>query len=403
MTEGRRPPRWVIEACVVVCIVLTAIGTARAENATAPKTIEEMKMSSTGDTDTVDKRPADASKNSEGRDIFVPPHDERYDWIQLESGEWLKGELNVMYNLSLEFDSEKLGLQTFEWKDIKQIRGAGLLRVRIQPSVGTGEPFTVMGKLNLVDDKVEITVGNEVLEFDRDQIITIAEGTKLWKGKISLGANIRGGNSDQVDATAMAAVKRRTARSRFVADYIGNYSRADKENTSNNHRINTYYDIFMTSNLFWRTIFAEYYRDTFKNISDQIEVDTSFGYNLIRMPNTEWDVSSGIGALYKRFVSVQPGADIDHASLSFGFGTRFHAKIRNWLDYLFDLRITIADTQSGKYIQHMVTTLGSDLISDLHLDITFVWDRVGHPQPAADGSVPQKDDYQLVVGVAYEF
>jgi hypothetical protein len=201
----------------------------------------------------------------------------------------------------------------------------------------------------------------------------------------------------------MVDVKRRTARSRFIADYIGNYSRADKKNTSNNHRIDTYYDIFMTSDLFWRTVFAEYYRDTFKNISDQVTADTSFGYNLIRTPKTEWEVSSGIGALYKRFDSVQPGVDIDHVSPAIGFGTRFDTKLRSWLDYLFDTRITIADKESGKYIQHLVTTLESDIISDLHLDITFIWDRVGHPQPTADGSVPKKDDYQLVVGVAYEF
>jgi hypothetical protein len=47
--------------------------------------------------------------------------------------------------------------------------------------------------------------------------------------------------------------------------------------------------------------------------------------------------------------------------------------------------------------------LESDLISDLDLDVTFVWDRVGNPEPAADGTVRKKDDYQLIVGISYEF
>jgi hypothetical protein len=35
---------------------------------------------------------------------------EGFDWIQLTSGEWLKGELKVLYNDSLEFDSDELDL-----------------------------------------------------------------------------------------------------------------------------------------------------------------------------------------------------------------------------------------------------------------------------------------------------
>ena len=63
----------------------------------------------------------------------------------------------------------------------------------------------------------------------------------------------------------------------------------------------------------------------------------------------------------------------------------------------------IVDQESGTYIHHLVTTLESDLISDLDLDISIVWDRVEDPQPAEDGTVPEQDDFQLIVGVSYEF
>ena len=42
-------------------------------------------------------------------DAFVPPLD-KFDWIQLKSGEWLKGELKVLYDKKLEFDSDELDL-----------------------------------------------------------------------------------------------------------------------------------------------------------------------------------------------------------------------------------------------------------------------------------------------------
>ena len=53
-----------------------------------------------------------------------PPLPDEFDWIQLTSGEWLKGEIKRLYERKLEFDSVKLDLQEFDWKDVKQVRGA---------------------------------------------------------------------------------------------------------------------------------------------------------------------------------------------------------------------------------------------------------------------------------------
>ncbi|WP_455207247.1 DUF481 domain-containing protein [Kaarinaea lacus] len=340
-------------------------------------------------------------------DNFAPPRDDKFDWIQLTSGEWLKGELKVMYNFSLEFDSDELDLQKFDWEDIKQIRSAGYQSLRIEPKDGKGEPITVIGVLHLVDGKVRTTSGDQVLEFERERIVSIAKGSTkesdLWTGKISLGINIRSGNSDLVDSSFTANAKRRTAESRIIIDYIGNYSKAESVETSNNHRLNGYYDLFLTSKYFWRPVFSEYYRDRFKNINNQVTAGTAFGYSIIRMPKTEWEVSGGVGVLYKQFVSVEAGQNSDNTSPSLGLGTRYETDFTNWLEYLFDFKFQIVDKDSGTYIHHLITTLESDLISDLELDISFVWDRVQDPQPAADGTVPKKDDFQLIVGIGYEF
>ena len=45
-----------------------------------------------------------------------------FDWIELTSGEWLKGEIKSMQNDKLEFDSDKLGLLTLDWEDVRQVR-----------------------------------------------------------------------------------------------------------------------------------------------------------------------------------------------------------------------------------------------------------------------------------------
>jgi hypothetical protein len=290
---------------------------------------------------------------------------------------------------------------------VKQIRSAGFQSLLIEPEDGKGQPITVIGKLYLVDDKVKLTSGSEILEFNRNRIISIAKGSTkesdLWTGKISFGINMRGGNSDLIDSSVTAYAKRRAARSRFLMDYIGNYSKAESVETSNNHRLSGHVDIFKTTRFFWRPIFAEYHRDAFKNIKHQVAAHTAFGYDLIHSPKTEWEVSGGVGFLYKQFFSVKVGEKIENTSPGLGIGTKYDTEVTDWLDYLFDFNFQIVNESVGAYLHHLITTLESDLISDLDLDVSFVWDRVEKPEPAADGTVPKKDDYQLIVGISYEF
>jgi hypothetical protein len=279
------------------------------------------------------------------------------------------------------------------------------MSIRIEDS--KNGPTTVIGVLTMIDTKIIVANGDEVLEFDREQIVSIAEGATreidLWTGKISFGANLRGGNSDLTDSSFLANARRRTAVSRFVVDYVGNYSKAESVETSNNHRLNSHYDAFKSSKYFWRIIAVEYFRDTFKNIEHQVTTSTAFGYDFIRTSKTEWEISGGLGALYKRFVSVEEGKAIDNVSPAMGIGTMYDTELTSWMDYLLDFSFQIVDKDSGRYTHHFLTTLSTDLISDLDLDISFVWDHVQDPQAASDGSVPQKDDYQLIVGVSYEF
>jgi hypothetical protein len=53
-----------------------------------------------------------------------PPMPDQFDWVQLKSGEWLKGEIKVMYEGSLEFESEELDTVNLDFGDIKQLRSA---------------------------------------------------------------------------------------------------------------------------------------------------------------------------------------------------------------------------------------------------------------------------------------
>ena len=340
-------------------------------------------------------------------DNFVPPPDDKFDWIQLTSDEWLKGELKVLYDYQVEFDSDELGLLTFDLEDVKQIRTHKPQSIRVEDAGLSDEPIIVEGIVTVIDDKVIMTVGDETREFERNQLVSIAQADKkesdLWSGSITLGVNIREGNTETADANLRANAKRRTASSRLVLDYVGNYSEADRIETSNNHRLSGYRDSFISKKYFWRQVVAEYYRDRFKNIDDQFSLVTSLGYHIIHTAKTEWDISAGLGASHTKFISVEPGQSIENTSPALGAGTMYDTELSSWMDFLVDYSFQIVEKEAGSYTHHFISTLSTDLTGDIDLDISFVWDRIQDPQPKSVDTAPKKDDSQLIIGFSYDY
>lgn len=337
---------------------------------------------------------------------FLPPTDDGFDWVQLVSGEWLKGEIRDLRSYTLEFDSDNLDLLSLDWDDVRQVRSAKPQSVFIEKNDGSSDPFTLIGVFRMTDDTVTITTDTGVQAFHKDEIVSIADGSGhergLWSGKLTLGANIRRGNSDLVDWSSNMYASRRTAESRYYVSYVANVSLLDDVETSNNHRWTSFFDVFSSRKVFWRTLTGEYYQDSFKNIDYQWSLGSGLGYQLIKTKKTEWIVLTGIGGLAKRYVSVTPGQEIEQSSPLFVLGTKLDMEVTNRIDYLFDFSAQFVDEASGQYIHHLSSTLSIDLIKNLDLNLTFVWDNLRRPQVKADGTSPTRNDYQLIVGISLE-
>jgi len=340
-------------------------------------------------------------------DDFYPPENSQFDWIQLTSDEWLKGNLKALYDYKLEFDSDKLELLTFDFEDVKEIRTHRPFSVRIEDKNNSAKPIDLNGFVRLSGNKVIIISNGASRQFPRNQLVSIAQsGQKeidLWSGDVTLGTNIKKGNTQSVDFSLLAHAKRRTASSRIKLDYVGNYTKADNTETANSHRLSGLRDSFISKELFWRQIFAEFYRDPFKNIETQISVYTSLGYHLVYTPETEWDVSAGGGVRETRYTSVEPGDAISNTSPAFGAGTTYDTELTKTIDLLIDYNFQLVNDKAGTYTHHFITTLETDLTGDIDLDLSFIWDRIEHPQADSDGIIPDKDDYQLIVGLGIEF
>lgn len=330
----------------------------------------------------------------------TPPAD-TFDWIQLTSGEWLKGEFKDLYDNELEFDSDKLDLQVFDWEDVKRVRSPRIFSVRILGS------HTVFGSLDIDEQKVIVTIGEEKKDFDRNQLIAIAPaGEKerdFWSGKISAGVNYSRGNTEQTQYNASLTVKRSTSNTRLLVDYFGNISETKGDRTADSTRVQGQFDIFKTRKYYFRPIFGEYYRDPLKNIEYKITAGCGMGYYFINTSKTEWEIGAGPGYQATRYKSVEQGEDDTVTSPSFLGGTRFNTELTDDIDFIFNHTFQIVNETSGTYTHHAVTSLEIELTDSIDFNISFIWDRVQSPQPDAAGNVPDKDDFNLLFGLGIEF
>jgi putative salt-induced outer membrane protein YdiY len=358
-------------------------------------------------------RQAEAEKETEVKkvidpwDAFEPPPDAEFDWIQLMSGEWLKGDFKVLYDYVIEFDSDEMDLQEFDFEDVKRLRTRNMKTILIQAEDARRDTDILRGMLEIKGDQVILRRSEHEVAVSRDRVISIADGRQrerdYWSGMVSIGVNARGGNTETTDTTVMANIKRRTASSRFNADYLANYSNTGEAETANNQRLSGYYDQFLTAKFYWQVLNAEYYRDPFSNIDGQYSVSTGVGYDIIHNSKTEWGMNAGVGYQRQEFSSVEIGED-DYSTSPFAtFGTRLDHEVTGNLDFLFDYSLRWLNEDNGLYTHHMLTTLSFDLIKDLDLDVSIIWDRVERPQADEDGATPEQDDYQIVVSLAYEF
>ena len=324
-----------------------------------------------------------------------------FDWIRLPSDEWLKGEIISMYDDELEFDSDELGVLKLDFGDIQEIRSSRIVQVGFEKE----EPVT--GRLHLDGSTARVTTEAGVVEFSRDEILTLIVGEpkelNYWSFSASVGGNIRSGNTDQVDYTARLGAQRRTLRNRIGFDYLGNITEIDSETTSNNHRANLGWDLFLNKRLFVNVVGAEWYRDRFQNIQNRWTLTAGLGYELVDTPRTSWSASAGPAWQSTEFVSVGDGEDDTTSGGALRIGTRLDHELTGDIDLYFDYDGYFTSEQNGTYNHHLDTGISFDLIGDLDANVSWIWDRIRDPRPLEDGTVPKQDDYRLIFGFGWSF
>ncbi len=331
----------------------------------------------------------------------LTPQKDSYDWLQMNSGEWLKGKLKSIQNDKVEFDSDEFDLQKVDFEDVKQLRCSGISTIH-GDKIGN-----VVGRVMIRDQKIIVVTDEGEKTFRLDQVTSVLEGadqeSNYWSAKVTINLNVRSGNTDQIDYGAKVNVKRQTVQTRFIVDYLGSLSSTSGTETANSQRVNSTFDVFQTRRLFWQPFIGEYYRDPFLNINSRYTLGVGAGYVLIDSAKTDWSINGGPTYQITEFDTVEAGNEDEVSTATLLLGTKFNTEIGKSTDFIYEYSFNILDEASGLYTHHMIATFENEFVTDFDFDISLVWDRVEKPAKKADGSVPEQDDFRLLVGVGYSY
>ena len=333
----------------------------------------------------------------------APTGRDKFDWIELKSGEWLKGKIKSMQDEKLEFDSEELDLHSFKWEDIRTVRSPRFLSVRFDAK----NEVELEGSLLVTTNRAYVISQTATNTYPRAELLAITptgqrEYSK-WTGKLSAGLNIRTGNTKEVEYTAHATLQRRTPSTHLLLDYLGDFGAINDVTTENNQRIAGQFDYFLSRRLFLRVPFVEYFSDPLQNLDSRFTAAAGVGYDLIHTRRTEWEVSLAPAYQKSRFVSVEPGEKLTVSSPAMVIGTRLDIELTKRLDFIFEYRGQFTSTEAGANSQHTVATLEFEIHKRLTLDVSMSWDRTGNPSTQSDGTTPSKDDVRLTLGLGVDF
>jgi hypothetical protein len=337
-------------------------------------------------------------------DDWTPPPptgNDGFDWIEIKSGEWLKGHIRSMQQEELEFDSEELDDRVWDWKDIHTVRSSRVLSMRF------GADKVIEGALLVTTSEVKVVNQEGTHTFPRAELLGIAPaGSNIldkWSLDVSFGASARQGNTQEFTNNTHVTIRRQTALNRQMIEYLGNYGELDGVVNKDDQRWLANSDFFLSERFFARVPDLEYFHDSQQNIAYRLTIGGSAGYDLIKTPRTTWEVTAGPAFQRNQFDSGESGTSDTADSLALVVGSRFDIELTKRIDFLLEYRGQFTRSEGGSDMHHTMATLEFEIHKRLTLDLSVVWDRIGESRTGKNGVTPESDDLQLITALGIHF
>lgn len=336
-------------------------------------------------------------------DAYVLEFGDSFDWVQLVSGEWIKGNIARMRNDKMEFDSDKLDMLYLDFADVSLVHS---------PQVNTyvfDDRASATGPAVITAEQVIVQTDEGTKTFPRSELESIVEGEKerdWWSMKLRFGLTLNKGNTDQLTYDINFNTRREDEKTLLDLNYNTTFGRTGGTQNVNRHLGEFLFNVFLGSRWWVTPAFGQLFNDRFQNIRFRATPAAGAGVHIIDAPKAKWDFVTGMGYQYLNYK--------DASQLTSGSNPQNDGFIPLFTYADFDITGDIDLTLS--WLTNLVfTTIGNtnhtgraelavELTKVIDLDIAFLYLRTEQPAPPPDPLAPaiKKNDYQLVVGISLE-
>jgi len=337
------------------------------------------------------------------------------DWIQFTTGEWVRGNLNslrprgIEAGFEVEFYSEELDDLTFSWGDVAAVHSPKTRSYTFKD--GT----SVAGKAMIVDEKVLIETAEGIETYPRADLIAISAGPPRertwWSTELSIGFSANAGNTNQGSLTTEWGLMRADGRTLASLDYQGTVGYANDQLNVNRHLGTVDVDLFFWDRIYLVPMIGQLLYDAFQNTKLRATPAAGVGVHVFKTKKRrknhinqfEWDLQGGPGYQFIRFFSTASGVANPQNDGFVMFRTYW--KLKFWGDdvkFTVDWQSNFVYTGFGNTNHTGKSKLRVEITDVVNVQMSFLFLRTRDPLPKSDGTVPKKDDYQIVFGFGFK-
>lgn len=330
-----------------------------------------------------------------------PAFGHEYDWIEVSSGEWLKGRIRWMVGEKLTFRSVSTGVQILPIHAVQRMETHRLMRFLLD------DQKVIVGRMTFADGDFSVVQGQSTRRVPADAVAVMTpvpvNELQNWEAKVSLGIQYQQGNNPEFTVNAAANITRQSVDTRLHLGYIGNYSRNFDQLTVSDQLAWTSFDYFINHVFFIRTVRAYYYYAPFRNLALDLTVGPGLGVQFFRRPNLSWDGVVGPAYEYIAFESVPVGQSDTVSSPAAVITSAFMAMPLPHVKTSVQFELEIMNKRAGLVNLDLVGKVGYGITKELGVEVSVLWDRIEVPTSERDGDVPRKDDLTVTTSVTVDW
>ena len=335
------------------------------------------------------------------------------DWIELKTGEWLRGDLHWLRPKGLEsgknvnFYSNKLDGLTLSWGSVAGVHSPKIKSYRFKTKT------TRSGKAMISKDRVILETDQGVETYPRNELVSISEGPprerSWWSTMLSLGFSANAGNTSQGSLTTQWSLTREDGHSLAGLGYNGTVAFTNGELNVNRHLGDVDTALFLWDRVYLIPIDAQFLYDAFQNIKLRATPGAGAGVYLFKKSRQrrkhtnqfEWDVQSGLGYQFLKLISSAAGVGNPQNDGLVMFRTYWKLEFLNDnVELTVDWRTNLVYTRFGSTNHTGKADISVEITDMFNFVTSFLFLRTRDPLPRADGTEPKQNDYQIVVSIA---